>query len=247
MSTALAQRRFQWFAAEAVAFADSPLKIEPENYSVPVTDTVVHRSLLLLGEAHSEVLLFSPYFIPGPEALDRIRALRAAGVGVSVVTNSLAASDEPLANIGLELHQTRLLQMGVELYEMSSTRLKLDHTLRRLLGSSTGRLHAKMGFLDRKTVLVGSMNLDPRSDKINTEIGMVVRSPQLASMILGAFRVDELPGVYRVQVRPDGAGVRWTAVDADTTEEELDIDPDTSLWQRLRLMLLSWFIPESQH
>ena len=244
-STALAQRRFHWLAAEAVAFADSPLKIEPENYSVPVTDTVVHRSLLLLGEAHSEVLLFSPYFIPGAEALDRIRALRAAGVGVRVVTNSLAASDEPLANIGLELHQTRLLQRGVELYEMSSTRLKLDHTLRRLLGSSTGRLHAKLGFLDRKTVLVGSMNLDPRSDKINTEIGIVVRSPELASMTLSAFQVDALTGLYRVQLRPDGAGVRWTAVEADTTEE-LDIDPDTSLWQRLRLMLLSWFIPESQ-
>ena len=74
---------------------------------------------------------------------------------------------------------------------------------------------------------------------------MVVHSPQLASMILGAFRVDEMTGVYRVLLRPNGVGVRWTAVDADTTEE-LDIDPDTSVWQRVRLMLLSWFIPESQ-
>jgi cardiolipin synthase C len=133
----------------------------------------------------------------------------------------------------------------VSLYELSSTRLKLDHTLRDLLGASTGRLHATIGVLDRKTVLVGSMNLDPRSDKINTEIGMTVHSPALARMILGAFRVDELAGVYEVKLRPDGAGVRWTAVDADT-REELDVDPDTSLSQRLRLMLLSWFIPESQ-
>jgi len=244
-STALAQRRFHWLAAEAFAFADSPLKIEPENYSVPVNDTVTHRFLNLLGDAHNEVLLFSPYFIPGTEALDRIQALRAAGVGVRVVTNSLAASDEPLVSIGLERHQADLLKMGVDLYELSSTRLKLDHTLRGLLGASTGRLHAKMGFLDRKTVLVGSMNLDPRSDKINTEIGMMVHSPELASMILGAFRVDELAGVYQVKLRPDGAGVRWTAVDADS-REDLDVNPDTSLVQRLRLMLLSWFIPESQ-
>jgi len=244
-STALAQRRFHWLKAEAFAFADSPLKIEPENYSTPVNDTVTHRFLQLLGAAHSEVLLFSPYFIPGAEALDRIKALRAAGVAVRVVTNSLAASDEPLVSIGLERHQTKLLKMGVDLYEMSSTRLKLDHTLRNLLGSSTGRLHAKLGFLDRKTVLVGSMNLDPRSDKINTEIGMVVHNPELAGMILGAFKVDALTGVYRVQLRAGGVGVRWTAVDADT-QEELDIDPDTSPLQRLRLMLLSWFIPESQ-
>ena len=244
-STALAQRRVRWLAAEAVAFADSPLKTEPHNYSIPVNDTVTHRFLQALGNAHHEVLLFSPYFIPGTEALDRIKALRAAGVSVRVVTNSLAASDEPLVNIGLERHQTDLLKMGVDLYEMSSTRLKLDNTLRGLLGASTGRLHAKLGFIDRKTVLVGSMNLDPRSDKINTEIGMVVHSPELAQMILSAFKVDELTGVYRVQLRPDGRGVRWTAVDADT-QEELDIDPDTSLLQRLRLMLLSWFIPESQ-
>jgi cardiolipin synthase C len=244
-STALAQRRYRWLEADAVAFADSPLKVEPENYSIPVNDTVTHRFLQLLGDAHSEVLLFSPYFIPGTEALARIKALRAAGVGVRVVTNSLAASDEPLVSIGLERHQPELLKMGVELYELSSTRLKLDHTLRGLLGASTGRLHAKMGFVDRKTVLVGSMNLDPRSDKINTEIGMTVHSPALARMILGAFRVDELAGVYQVKLRPDGAGVRWTAVDADT-REELDVDPDTSLLQRLRLMLLSWFIPESQ-
>ncbi len=244
-SAALTQRRFHWIDAEASAFADSPLKIEPQNYSIPVNDTVTHRFLQLLGDAHSEVLLFSPYFIPGTEALDRIKGLRAAGVEVRVVTNSLAASDEPLVSIGLERHQTELLKLGVDLYELSSRRLKLDRSLRGLLGSSTGRLHAKMGFLDRKTVLVGSMNLDPRSDKINTEIGMMVRSPALANMILSAFRVDELAGVYQVKLRPDGAGVRWTAADADTNEE-LDVDPDTSLLQRLRLMLLSWFIPESQ-
>ncbi len=245
LSTALAQRRFHWLAAEATAFADSPLKIEPENYSIASNDTLTHRFLQLLGDAHSEVLLFSPYFIPGTEALERIKGLRAAGVGVRVVTNSLAASDEPLVSIGLERHQTRLLKMGVDLYELSSTRLKLDHTLRGLLGASTGRLHAKMGFLDRSTVLVGSMNFDPRSDKINTEIGLMVRSPELARMILSAFRVDELAGVYQVKLRPDGAGVRWTAVDADTSED-LEVDPDTSLWQRLQLLLLSWFIPESQ-
>ncbi|MEO8805529.1 MAG: phospholipase D family protein [Burkholderiaceae bacterium] len=244
-STALSQGHVRWLAAEAFAFADSPLKIEPENYSIPVNDTVTHRFLKLLGDAQSEVLLFSPYFIPGAEALQRIKALRAAGVSVRVVTNSLAASDEPLVSIGLERHQPDLLKMGVDLYEMSSGRLKLDHTLRGLLGASTGRLHAKLGFLDRKTVLVGSMNLDPRSAKINTEIGMMVHSPELAHMILSAFKVDAMTGVYRVQLRADGAGVRWTTLDADT-QEELDIDPDTSLLQRLRLMLLSWFIPESQ-
>ena len=189
--------------------------------------------------------LFSPYFIPGKEALERIAKLRADGVAVHVVTNSLAVSDEPLVSIGLERHQTELLKIGVDLYELSSDRLKLDRTLKGLLGTSTGRLHAKLAFLDRRTVLVGSMNLDPRSSSINTEIGVRVVSPRLAEMVLAAFKVDALYGVYQVKLRPNGSGVRWIAVDGDTTEE-LDIDPDTSLWQRLRLMMLSWFVPESQ-
>ena len=240
----LAQRKFHLLAAESFAHADSPDKIAPDDHSIATSDTVNHRFLLVLSNARDEVLLFSPYFIPGAEALERIAALRRRGVGVRVVTNSLAASDEPLVSIGLERHQTELLKIGVDLYELSSDRLKLDRTLRGLLGSTTGRLHAKMGFIDRKTVLVGSMNLDPRSDKINTEIGMRVDSPELAAMILGAFQVDEMAGVYQVKLRPDGAGVRWIAAGA-AAGEELDVDPDTSLWQRIRLMLLSIFIPES--
>jgi len=124
-------------------------------------------------------------------------------------------------------------------------RLKLDHTFRNLLGSSTGRLHAKLAFLDRRTVLVGSMNLDPRSSNINTEIGVMVQSRELAEMVLSAFRVDSMAGVYEVKLKPDGSGVRWVAVDGDSNVE-VDVDPDTNVWQRLRLMLMYLLVPEGQ-
>ena len=245
VSEAITQHRVQLLTAESSAFADSPNKVDPANFSIAANDTLTHRFLLLLSDTHTEVHLLSPYFIPGKEALDRIAKLRADGVAVRVVTNSLAVSDEPLVSIGLERHQIELLKMGVDLYELSSDRLKLDRTLKGLLGTSTGRLHAKLALLDRKTVLVGSMNLDPRSSSINTEIGVRVMSPKLAEMVIAAFKVDELTGVYQVKLRPNGVGVRWIAVDGETTEET-DIDPDTSLWQRARLMVLSWFVPESQ-
>ena len=244
-STGLAQGQLQFIAAPAFAYADSPGKIDPANHSIAVDDTLAHRFLLELSDTRSEVVLFSPYFLPGREALARIGKLRAEGVAVRVVTNSLAVSDEPLVSVGLGRHQIALLTMGVDLYELSSNRLKLDRTLRGLLGTSTGRLHAKIGFLDRRQVLVGSMNLDPRSASINTEIGVRIDSPRLAEMVLAAFKVDSLAGVYQVRLRRNGMGVRWVAVDADSPEE-LDIDPDTSLWQRLRLMLLSFIVPESQ-
>jgi cardiolipin synthase C len=165
-------------------------------------------------------------------------------VTVSIVTNSLAISDEPLANVGLQRHQRELLDMGVDLFELSSNRLKRDLTLKGLLGTSTGRLHAKVALIDRRRVLVGSMNFDPRSSIINTEIGVRIESARLAEEVLSAFKVDSMTGVYQVKLRPDGE-IRWVAVDGDSAEE-LDVDPDTTLWQRLRLFVLSYLVPESQ-
>ena len=242
---ALAQGRLSLVAAESSSYADSPDKIDPDNHSIATSDTLTHRFLLQLSDARTEAHLFSPYFIPGPETLERIRKLREDGVALRVVTNTLAVSDEPLVSVGLERHQAELLKMGVELYEISSSRLKLDHTLRGLLGSSTGRLHAKLGVIDRSVVMVGSMNLDPRSATLNTEIGVRVFSPQLAEMVLNGFKVDQLAGVYQVKLRANGSGMRWISVDGDTTEE-VDVDPETSMWQRVRLMLMSWFVPENQ-
>ena len=103
-----------------------------------------------------------------------------------------------------------------------------------------------MGFLDQRTVLVGSMNIDPRSDRINTEIGLAFDSPVLADMIIDTFKVNELAAVYQVRFATDGPGLRWTAVNAGAGDEVLDTDPDTSLWQRLKASLISWLVPEGQ-
>ena len=245
ISYGLAQGRLLFLNAPATAFADSPNKIDASGVPMAEDETLTRRFLQQLSTARSDVTLFSPYFIPGKDALRRIARLRADGVSVKVVTNSLAVSDEPLVSIGTERHQIELLKMGVDLYELSSERLKLNDTLRGLLGTSTGRLHAKMAFLDRRIALVGSMNLDPRSAIINTEIGVRVENPVLVGMVFEGFKVDELAGVYQVKLREHNLGVRWVAIDGETTDER-DIDPDTSVWQRMRLLVLSWFVPESQ-
>ena len=246
LSTALAAGRVKLIAATGRAFADSPAKADPAADSEASADTVGRRFLKLLGSARSDILLFSPYFIPGSDTIDALRRVREAGVRVRVVTNSLAVSDEPLVNIGYLHHRRQLLTMGVELYGLISTRLNRDSAMRELLGSSIGRLHAKMGFLDQRTVLVGSMNIDPRSDRINTEIGLAFDSPVLADMIIGTFKVNELAAVYRVRFATGGPGLRWTAVKAGAGDEVLDTDPDTSLWQRLKASLISWLVPEGQ-
>jgi phosphatidylserine/phosphatidylglycerophosphate/cardiolipin synthase-like enzyme len=244
-SVQLATGRFHFLPVRGVSvFADSPDKVSAARGSEQ--DTLSRRFLNRLDEAQREVVILSPYFIPDPRMIERLRGLRARGVSVRIVTNSLAVSDEPFASIALERHQRELLAIGVELYELSSAREKLDSNLRALFGSSIGRLHAKMALIDRHIVYVGSLNLDARSAYINTELGMRVESASIAHMMFLAYRIEEATGVYRVRLLPDGHSLGWSVLDADGTEITLPEEPDASWWHRLRLRLLSLFVPEGE-
>jgi phosphatidylserine/phosphatidylglycerophosphate/cardiolipin synthase-like enzyme len=242
-SASLAARRHHFVVAEAGAHADAPDKGQAPADASQKADTVVVRFMGFMGEAKQETLLFSPYFIPGKEGLKRMKEARDRGVQVRVVTNAMGTSDEPLVNLSYERYRRQMLGMGVQLYEISSSRLTRDATLKSVLGSSRGRLHAKMAFIDRRLVLVGSMNLDPRSTHTNTEIGIGIRSPELAKMILNVYRADGFNGVYQVQLKPDGSGVQWVGRDDDGDEVLLD-EPDIGLWERFKLWLLYKFVPE---
>jgi phosphatidylserine/phosphatidylglycerophosphate/cardiolipin synthase-like enzyme len=242
-SSALAQRRHRFVIAEAGAHADAPEKARPDASAADAGDTVTSHFMSFLRDAKQEVLMFSPYFIPGEEGLRRMNELRQRGVEVRVVTNAMGTSDEPLVNLSYERYRRRMLGMGVQLYEISSSRLTRDPTIRKALGSSRGRLHAKMGFIDRNLVLVGSMNMDPRSSHTNTEIGIGIRSPELARLILSVYRADSFNGVYQVQLKPDGSSIEWVGRDSDGEEVLLD-EPDIGLWERFKLWLLYKFVPE---
>ena len=231
--------------AAASAYADPPEKAAP---GVPreMLETLAHRFLYRLEQVEREVLIFSPYFVPDAKTRDTLRGLRARGVTVHVVTNSLAVSDQPLTVIGLERHQRDLLAEGVELYELSTERIRLDGRLSTLLGSSIGRLHAKLFLVDRRIVYVGSLNVDGRSAHINTELGVRLDSPELAAMLRAAFRIEEAVGVVRVRLASDGKRLAWSVLDADGREQVLDEEPDGSWWHRLRVRLLGLLVPEGE-
>ena len=145
-----------------------------------------------------------------------------------MVTNSLADSDEPLVNIQYNRYRVEMLQLGVELLEVSTRQLKRNPDLRRLLHQARGRLHAKLALIDREWVLLGSMNSDPRSAHLNTEFGVSVRSFELAHALIDGYNMDETEGVYRVVLAPDGQQVRWIGT-GDAVNEELDDEPDSSV------------------
>ena len=230
--------------APAVAFADPPAKVTARTDEAARAMSVAMNVMDRVVAASEEVVISSPYLIPGVKGVAAFDDLAKRNVKVTILTNSLAATDEPLVHTGYARYRVAMLNAGVDLYELSPTRTQRNRRLG-FLGSSTGRLHAKTAVIDRSLVFIGSMNLDPRSATKNTELGMIVESPELAKEVLRVIHISKLESAYRVRLRSDGRGLEWLTTD-DDKEVVLLNEPDSTFFLRLHNMLLAPFIPEEQ-
>jgi putative cardiolipin synthase len=204
----------------------------------------------LVEASRGQLVLISPYFVPGPMFSDLLLALEARGVEVLLLTNSLAANDVTAVHSGYSKYRKRLLAGGVEIHELrpapggasgsgfgsgggGSTNGGSSGS-----GSSGGAsLHAKAFVVDGEVVFVGSYNMDPRSAKLNTEMGVVVQSPALAQAVLDYYRRGAAPeSSYRVSLDPSGK-LRWDA-EVDGKPVTYAKEPETSLWKRTKVSLL---------
>jgi putative cardiolipin synthase len=228
----------------ATAFADSPDKVTATTdemaRSMSVTMNVMDR---VLASRH-EVVLSSPYFVPGAMGVQAFGDLTRRNVKVTVLTNSLASNDEPLVHTGYARYRADLLRSGVDLYELSPSGVQRNKRLM-FPGTSKGRLHAKTAVIDRSIVFLGSMNLDPRSASRNTELGIIAESPDLAKEVLRVIHISKLQSAYRLQFAEDGKSLRWLTMDEDK-EVVLVTEPDTSAWTRFTNVLLAPFVPEQE-
>ena len=228
----------------AYVFADHPDKPFDGEAGGELMDTsVTFNSFEALRMAQKELVLASPYLVPGKVGMELFSELRDRGVKVTLMTNSLGSTDEPIVHAGYSEYREPLLALGVDLYEISSSRVKRNKR-EDLFGASLGRLHAKVAVIDRKTLFVGSMNLDPRSATINTELGAVIDSPELARELIRVIDIDRLQSAYRVRQAADGSGIEWLSMD-DENEMILTVEPDSTPWQRIKLWLLKPLVPES--
>ena len=228
----------------AYVFADHPDKpFDGEAGGELLETSVTYNVFEALRKAQTELVVSSPYLVPGKDGMQLLRELRERSVSVVMMTNSLGSTDEPVVHIGYSLYREPMLALGVDLYEISSSRVKLNRRLN-LFGASLGRLHAKLAVVDRKTLFVGSMNLDPRSATINTELGAVIESPELAREMIRIIDLDRLQSAYRVRRSASGSGLEWLGID-DGKEMVLTEEPDSSYWLRLKSLLLRPFVPES--
>ena len=194
--------------APAELIADQPSKIHRTRPQLGQTGliagaTIASDIVSIMKTAQNELIIVSPYFVPGERGSDALIALRARGVRVRVLTNSLAATDAAIVHIGYTKYRRRLLEAGVEISEL---RPEPGEETARLgaLGSSKASLHAKALVVDRRTLFVGSFNVDQRSSLENTEMGIEIESEALAMQLVGVLR-DRGPGsVYRVTIGDDG-------------------------------------------
>jgi putative cardiolipin synthase len=204
--------------------------------------SVTNDVMMQVWQAKSDLVLTSPYMIPGETGMQSFQNLKRDKVKVTVITNSLAATDEPLVHTGYSRYRARMLQADVDLYELSPTRTQ--HTKRLgMFGSSLGRLHAKTAVIDKKIIFIGSMNLDPRSASTNTEFGMFIESAPLAKELLRVINISKLESAYRLRLEPKTSHLQWLTLE-DDKEVVLGVEPESSFWLRVHNMLLGWFVPE---
>ena len=177
----------------------------------------------------------SPYFVPDEQSLASLTDLARQGVEVRILTNSLAATDAIQVYAGYARHRETLLRSGVRLYELRATAIRSrsdDDDRGRGSGipaKSSSSLHAKNIAVDRQRMFIGSFNLDPRSRNLNTEMGLVVHSAALATRVSKRLDEDLSAIAYELKLSADGR-LQW--IDAKAPPQ--DVEPDTSLWRRIK-------------
>lgn len=245
LSNALAREliagRLDLVWAPAAVIADKPSKISSEE-EPQAEETLADDMNRLMRSATAEVIVLSPYYVPGTRGVGLAEDLQGKGVALRVLTNSLATTDAPVVHIGYSRYREPLLKAGVELYEL---RPQFDAPPRSGLGSfgsSQASLHSKALIIDRRTVLVGSMNMDPRSDKLNSEIGLVIRSRVLARQLQRFFETVSQRSAWHVTIAEDGSGLRWRS--GGPEPQTVQTEPEASPLLLFTLKLLAPFAPE---
>jgi len=231
---------FSWGTAEVVY--DQPEKI---LHSKDKTEYHLTPKLQpYFADIDKELLLFSPYFVPGKEGTAFLTELAERGVRVRILTNSLSSTDVGLVHSGYMKYREKLLRGDVELYELNK---KLTREQRKQKkgqeGSSKASLHTKSFVFDRNKVFIGSLNLDPRSVVENTEIGVIIASTEMAHEMSTWFDENIEKFAFRLELK--NGKLLWYGFE-DGTPRTFTVEPYTSLWRRFSVGFMRLLPIESQ-
>ncbi|WOO42190.1 phospholipase D family protein [Rubellicoccus peritrichatus] len=242
--TNLSDTSFVW--GEWITVYDQPSKVIAEE--VEFETHLAPKLKKAFDNAQEEVLIISPYFVPGDNFTDYLTGLVDQGITVRVMTNSLSANDVAMVHAGYMRYRKALVRGGVELYEFKS--VKSDNPPAEAkdfkstwTGSERASLHAKSFAFDQQYIFIGSFNLDARSVALNTEFGVYFESPKHAKQMKKAFDEDAMTLGYRVLLNDNE--LEWVTLE-NGEEVRYQDEPETTFFQRLNAGFMSLFIPESQ-
>jgi putative cardiolipin synthase len=224
---------FQWSKVRMIS--DDPRKGLGE---APDNKLMMPRIMQLLDTPRESLDLVSSYFVPAETGTAAFSQLAQERVKVRILTNALEATDVAPVHAGYAKRRKALLEAGVTLYEMRRQPGTETSDAGGPLGSSGSSLHAKTFAVDRKRMFVGSYNFDPRSEKLNTELGFVIDNPKLTSAVHAAF--DEKIPQVSYEVRLDDKGDMYWLAWEDGKQVRYDSEPNTGLLKGLAIRVLSW-------
>ncbi len=230
-------------------------RIEPiDGYGIVVTDSPAKLGYPVgsgleelfsdissrMEAAKREIVIVTPYFVPRREGVALLKSLRERGIDIIVITNSLASTNHPYVHGGYFPYRKELLEAGVRIYEA-----KADAAISQLTGEPVSlTLHTKAILIDRETVFIGSLNYDPRSIELNTEMGVFIESPEFGAMFAEAIEDDMPAFVYEVGLDADGRTV-WRYGDGDSMRIWRS-EPGASGWEKFVARITSLLPVEDQ-
>jgi len=236
---AINERRLEVFRGTGTVISDPPEKV-----TMPV-DESAHAILQLsaiMEKAEREIFLISPYFVPGRRGTDWLVAQAKRGIKVRILTNSFLATDVGAVHSGYMTYRKDLLEAGIEIYELkpspkaaANKQAVEEEKEKGGVSGSRASLHAKTYMVDGKTIFVGSLNLDPRSARLNTEMGIVLESRPLAARFRDRFDPQILDYAYRVELHADGR-TTWTTRE-DGREVVVDSEPGMTGFKRFGMFI----------
>ena len=220
--------------SKTTLFSDDPKK----GLGLTSHDDLLISSLLRLFEQSNESIdLVSAYFVPGDQGTRGLTAAAKKGMEVQILTNSMAATDVFLVHAMYAKYRARLLAGGVDIYELRNQTEDRARGYNGFLGSSSASLHTKTFVMDSKRVFVGSFNLDPRSTFLNCEMGFLIESPDLAKAVKDSISISRIQNAWHVKSNNSGR-LTWQSANADGQVITQDVEPQSTLFQRLLMHML---------
>ncbi|WP_199481997.1 phospholipase D family protein [Vibrio owensii] len=184
----------------------------------------------LLENVDSSFVLISPYFVPTESGTKALTDAAKRGIDITIVTNSLASNDVFAVHGWYAKYREDLVKAGIKLWEVkASAKIKSKWSL---TGSSRASLHAKLMMIDENKLFVGSMNWDPRSAELNTEMAVVIEQPEYVQKQQSVLPEQLKENAYQLIIK-DG-DIAW--ID-QATGEEFDSEPEASVWRKMG----AWF------